>query len=216
MDKVGKMERENAMLILERGSGPGRRWSLDRESYLIGRLPDCDIILPDRSVSRRHARIYLRGDRYWIEDLGSKNGTYINGEPLTEPRPLDDGDEIQIALRFKMAFVGAEETAPLDLEQAGRLRLDRASHDVYIRERKLTPPLSQAQYRLLEALSRAEGKVVSRDELISAVWPGQEAGVTDQALDALVRRLRERLAEVDPDHRYVATVRGHGFRLDNE
>ncbi len=210
------MERENAMLILERGSGPGRRWSLDQPSYLIGRLSDCDIVLPDRRVSRRHARMYLQGDRYWIEDLGSKNGTYVNGEPLTEPRPLDDGDEIQIALRFKMAFVGAEETAPLDVKQGGRLRLDRDYHEVYVGEHKLHPPLSQAQYRLLEVLYLADGKVVPRENLVSAIWPGEEAGVTDQALDALVRRLRERLAELDSDHQYVVTVRGHGFRLDND
>jgi DNA-binding response OmpR family regulator len=48
------------------------------------------------------------------------------------------------------------------------------------------------------------------------VWPDVEsAGVTEQAIDALVRRLRERLAELEPNHQYIITVRGHGFRFEN-
>jgi DNA-binding response OmpR family regulator len=48
------------------------------------------------------------------------------------------------------------------------------------------------------------------------VWSEEEAlGVSEQAIDALVRRLRDRIAAVDPDHAYIVTVRGHGFRFDN-
>jgi DNA-binding response OmpR family regulator len=58
--------------------------------------------------------------------------------------------------------------------------------------------------------------VVSRSELVNGVWGDEEAeGVSEQALDALVRRLRDRLNSLDPDHPYVVTVRGHGLRLDN-
>ncbi len=57
--------------------------------------------------------------------------------------------------------------------------------------------------------------MVSREELIQAVWGEEAFGVTEQAFDALVRRLRERLAEIDPHHHYILTVRGHGLRLDN-
>ena len=65
-------------------------------------------------------------------------------------------------------------------------------------------------------LRDAEGKVCERDEIINTVWPGSESeGVSEQAIDALVRRLRDRLYELD-DRDYVLTVRGHGFRLDND
>ena len=58
--------------------------------------------------------------------------------------------------------------------------------------------------------------MVSREEVVGAVWANEAAaGISEQAIDALVRRLRERLAELDPEHAYVVTVRGHGFRLDN-
>ncbi len=64
-------------------------------STTIGRLPDCDVVLPDPAVSRRHARIVRRGDAYVLSDLGSTNGTLVNGEPVSE-RELRDGDRITI------------------------------------------------------------------------------------------------------------------------
>jgi DNA-binding response OmpR family regulator len=58
---------------------------------------------------------------------------------------------------------------------------------------------------------------VSREEIVNAVWGEQEAvGVTEQALDALVRRLRGRLNKIDPTHDYVLTVRGVGFKFEND
>ena len=58
--------------------------------------------------------------------------------------------------------------------------------------------------------------MVSRDEIVRAVWPDAvEGGVSEQSIDALVRRLRERLAELDPEHQYLVTMRGHGFRFEN-
>jgi DNA-binding response OmpR family regulator len=70
---------------------------------------------------------------------------------------------------------------------------------------------------LIELLADAGGRVVSREEVVAAVWPEAiEEGVSEQAIDALVRRLRDRLAELDPEREYVMTVRGHGFRLADE
>ncbi len=69
---------------------------------------------------------------------------------------------------------------------------------------------------MLEVLYEHEGRVVPRKDLIAEIWGEENAvEVSEQALDALVRRLRDRLAEVDPNHAYVVTVRGHGLRLDN-
>lgn len=208
--------RESAMLILQEGSGAGRRWPLDQSILTIGRGDECDIMLPDRHVSRYHARISRVDDCYAVEDLGSKNGTYVNGREVKTTRMLEDGDEIQIALRFKLAFVDAGATAPLTFigdDETG-LSLDTSARQVQIDSATLDPPLSPAQYRLLKALVDADGGIVSRDDIVMAVWPDSvEEGVSEQAIDALVRRLRERLSELDADHQYVVTVRGHGFRL---
>ncbi len=213
-------EDEVAMLLLQRGGQGGQRWRLDADEVIIGRSPECDIILPDRQVSRRHARIFRRGDQYFLEDLGSKNGTWVNGQPVQDPVPLQDGDEIQVALRFKLAFVGAGATAPLDVTiptaPTQGLFVDVEGRRVFINGREVTPPLSPAQFRFLELLWQAHGGVVSREEIVRHVWADADAaGVTEQAIDALVRRLRERLAEYDPEHMYIVTVRGQGFRLQN-
>jgi DNA-binding response OmpR family regulator len=93
--------------------------------------------------------------------------------------------------------------------------MDTEAKRVWVAGQELDPPLSLAQYRLLELLYDNRSRVVSREEVVSAVWAEDESeGVSEQAIDALARRLRERIAEADPDHQYVVTVRGHGFRLE--
>lgn len=211
--------RENAMLILQRGADAGRRWPLDRSRALtIGRSEECDIHLPDRQVSRLHARITWTEDGFFLQDLDSKNGTHLNGQEVKgAPVPLQDGDEIQIALRFKLAFVDAGATAPLTLTSDNQgLRIDKETRQVWVNGVLTDPPLSLHQYRLLEALWDAGGGVVTRDQIIEAVWPeASSEGVSEQAIDALMRRLRERIEECDQEFRYIITVRGHGFRLEN-
>ncbi|HTP11363.1 MAG TPA: FHA domain-containing protein [Anaerolineae bacterium] len=208
------------ILVVQEGQLAGKRWPLNKTEFVIGRGEDCDIVLPDRQVSRHHFRVVRDDDGYNVEDLGSKNGTYINGAPVRGSMQLQDGDEIQVALSVRLLFVGAEATLPLTQEmlrvaQPG-LRLNKSQRQVWVNGAVLDPPLSLSQYRLLEVLWEHKGKIVTREEVISAVWPeSDEAGITEQAIDALVRRLRDRLAEVDHDHEYLVTVRGHGFRLDN-
>jgi DNA-binding winged helix-turn-helix (wHTH) protein len=81
----------------------------------------------------------------------------------------------------------------------------------------LIPPLSVSQYDLLVCLYEHQGSVVTREEVVEAVWKNEEAvGVTEQALDALVRRLRDRLKKNDPTHEYIVTIRGVGFKLEND
>lgn len=208
---------EMPMLLIVEGPNPGRKILIDQQELVFGRDETCDLVIPERQVSRLHARISVTGDRYVLTDLDSKNGTFVNGQPLTEPWSLQDGDEIQIAFCCKMAFVGADATAPVILEEPlGGLRMDLESKRVWVGGRELQPPLSIAQYRLLELLYEEPGRVYSRDQIVETVWPADDRdGISEQAIDALARRLRERLAEFDPDSQYVITVRGHGFRLEN-
>jgi hypothetical protein len=206
------------MLIVYEGQLEGQRWVIDQPLVIIGRGSDCDIALPERQVSRHHAQIERENGGYLLRDLGSKNGTCVNGQEVHDrPHCLKDGDEIQIALCVKMGFVGADATLPLELTGPNRgLHVDQAARRVFMGGHELTPPLSVAQYRLLDLLLDHEGEVVSRDAIVTAVWAEEEEiGITEQAIDALVRRLRDRIAAVDPDHAYIVTVRGHGFRLDN-
>ena len=208
------------ILVVQEGQLAGRRWPVDKPSLTIGRGEECDIVMPDRQVSRTHVRVLRGDDGFYAEDLGSKNGTYVNGMPVKGRVKLQDGDEIQIALSIRLLFVGTDATLPLTKEMIRvslpGLRLSKSQRRVWVGGKELDPALSLAQYRLLELLYERKGKVVTRDDVIQAVWPdSDESGITEQAIDALMRRLRDRLAEADPDHEYIATVRGHGFRLED-
>jgi DNA-binding response OmpR family regulator len=80
----------------------------------------------------------------------------------------------------------------------------------------MIPPLSVPQFLLLKTLFDHQGEVVSRSDLVFAVWGSDRAvGVSEQALDALIRRLRERINLMDDTQEYITTVRGHGIRLEN-
>lgn len=70
--------------------------ALDRHDMVIGRHPDCDIIVEEGAISRRHARIYEENGQHLIEDLQSRNGTYVNNRMIHQPIRLFDGDLISI------------------------------------------------------------------------------------------------------------------------
>ncbi|HYY58202.1 MAG TPA: FHA domain-containing protein [Pyrinomonadaceae bacterium] len=109
---ISLMDGAHAKLVIERGRSAGKQFPLSDEESQIGRwdadggiFPDVDLDAddPEAKVSRRHARIMRRSDKYFIEDLGSTNGTFINrGRRLLpgDRQPLQDGDEIIVGKTF--------------------------------------------------------------------------------------------------------------------
>jgi pSer/pThr/pTyr-binding forkhead associated (FHA) protein len=212
----GNLE-EAPLLIGQTGPLKGERWVLNK-ILTIGRELTCEVIIPDRQVSRFHARLTPTPEGIVLEDLGSKNGVHRNGTPVEGQVTLQDGDMVQIALAQQFLYLTSDATIPLsDFEDtSGRVRLDQRSRMVWVDNQLIDPPLSALQFHVLRVLSDHRGQVVDRQQLISEAWGEEEAvGVSDQALDALLRRLRDRIAEIDPAHPYIVTVRGHGIRLDN-
>lgn len=201
-----------ALLILHDAVGAvAQRWVLDAPAMTIGRDEANAVVLADREVSRRHAQVDHDGDHYTLTDLGSKNGTFVNGTPVHRATVLRDGDEILIAPRHRLIFVDSEATVPAQRPPRG-LRIDAASRGVTIDGQPIDPPLTATQFALLTLLAREPGRVYTRDEVIEACYPFED-GVSDQAVDGLVRRVRSRIAAIDPSREYVVVVRGHGVRL---
>ena len=212
----GNLE-EAPLLIGQTGPLKGERWVVDK-ILTIGRELTCEVIIQDRQVSRFHARLTPTPEGIVLEDLGSKNGVHRNGTPVVGQVTLLDGDTVQIALAQQFIYLTSDATVPLadSGDISGRLRLDMRSRRAWVDNLLIDPPLSALQFHLLQILSDHQGQVVDRQQLVSETWWEEEAiGVSDQALDALLRRLRDRIASLDPGHKYIVTVRGHGIRLDN-
>src|SRR5262249_20728117 len=84
-------------LVFLAGPIAGRRYKLADGEYVIGRRSDCQIFVPDMRVSRQHARLWKTGESWEIEDLGSNNGTFVNGIKVQTATQIRHDDEILIA-----------------------------------------------------------------------------------------------------------------------
>lgn len=102
-------------LVMSEGPQPGQTFVLDRDLLAIGRDPTNNIVVNDPQVSRQHARIARQGDLMVIEDVGSTNGTFVNGMRLTSPHTLVNGDMIGLGDAATLTFYGgsAITTEPL-------------------------------------------------------------------------------------------------------
>src|SRR5690349_3244727 len=96
------------LLVRRPGANPERVELLPDTPCGIGRAPENRIVLTDSSVSRQHARLFPREDFWWVEDLGSKNGTKVNGNTIDGPKRLKAGDGVQVG-SFQLVF--SSETA---------------------------------------------------------------------------------------------------------
>ena len=104
VDVTDEVDRAGAALVVRSGGGrAGESFTIDRDRMSIGRTPDAAVFLDDVTVSRNHALIVRREDGFYIDDLGSLNGTYVNRRRIESHR-LEDGDEIQIG-KYKLSYL---------------------------------------------------------------------------------------------------------------
>jgi len=102
-----------SLVVTERG-GAQRRLSFNGSEVSVGRLDDNDVVLPKNNVSKHHARLVLKDERFLLEDMGSTNGTYVNGRKIASPIVVAGGDKIYIG-DFILAIApatGAASSAP--------------------------------------------------------------------------------------------------------
>ncbi|MGV8885045.1 MAG: FHA domain-containing protein [Microbacteriaceae bacterium] len=101
-DAIAALPSGSALLIVRRGPTSGARFLLDGNVTTVGRHPDADIFLDDVTVSRRHAEFLREGTSFQVKDLGSLNGTYLDGERI-DVSPLGDRAEVQVG-KFRLTF----------------------------------------------------------------------------------------------------------------
>lgn len=162
-----------ADLILEivEGDGAGRQTEIS-DSIEIGRDPSNKIPLDDDQASRRHARVSAQGDLALVEDLGSTNGTYVNGQPVEGPRAVRPGDRIRVGLTvFELRTaqeVQRQPSAVLPIPQVTKL-----SRDVLepVPQEQLEPPPAAAP-----AAAAPSAPAFAAEETPAAFVPPEVAG----------------------------------------
>ena len=186
----------------------GREHLLAGESVTIGRAVESDIVITSRRVSREHSRVERQGRHVTLVDLGSTNGTFLNGERVLAPVRLRDGDSVSVG-DVVLVFHDPESTF---LETPfPELEVDVAAGTVRV-DRRLVE-LSPKEFALLGYLYEHRGQVCSKDDIGYAVWPEYQQGVYDYQIENLVRRLRSRI-EPDPNSpQLLLTLRGLGYKL---
>src|SRR5437879_1252057 len=94
-------------LVIAEGKEAGREFVFEQSSVVIGRTSECDVVLYDPGVSRKHARIFAEGEGWFVEDMGSSNGTKVNGS-IIKKKQLSDGDAVSlgpVVFNFNATFL---------------------------------------------------------------------------------------------------------------
>ncbi len=199
----------DTFLIIERGitEETVQLLALSKSTTIIGRPTlenSPDIKIDDPQISRKHAEICFKDGCFWLRDLGSKNGTTLNNQPIGEKKlyQLTDNSLIGLAVikdspRAILRFRQLEGTGQEPVEQITQvplwLKIVDERKEVQVDGKLLDLP--RKEYDLLLFLYRRAGMVCSRDEIIARVWPeARDPGaVSDATIDQLVHRLREKI-----------------------
>ena len=211
----------NATLVIESTVIGGGQFALNEGGrYFVGRSPACDIVIDLPIISRKHAQIMYHDNAFFVSDLESRNGTFVNAKLLQgdEEVSLSHGDWIgfandQVILHYHES--GGSTTLGMDRTAVhSDLRLDASTEQVWVKGNQLSPPLSQGEFDLLSFLYEKRGIAVGEDEFTAALL--SEFGEEDDAKGEIGRRVRQlRLKmELNPSApQLLVTLPGYGYIL---
>jgi len=187
-------------------------YTLEPEVSIIGReAAMCQVVVPDKRISRIHATIERKGVYCYLHDANSANGTFVNGRRIREPHLLKDQDTIGLGPGpALLRFDDADKTAQV----LPRLHYDEATMKFFLNKEALQ--LTPNEFRLFYHLYQHIGEVCLRQSCAEAVWErAYDPGPDDEGLHKLITKIRRKLADIDPEARDVlVTHHGMGYQLD--
>ncbi len=208
-----------AVLVMIRSDGERRSFSIARDMTVIGRREDCDLRIPLGEISRKHCRLVRDGEVLRLEDLGSSNGTYHNGERVQES-VLTPGDTIQIGpvvFALQIDGVPADEdlhpVPPQELAAGGASDLDTEvtegeySEGEYAAEGELP---AEGEYAAEEELP-AEGEYATGEELVAEGEYAADVEVADSVPEGEYAAL-----ESEPDAQFADAGAGGDYAAEEE
>jgi serine phosphatase RsbU (regulator of sigma subunit)/pSer/pThr/pTyr-binding forkhead associated (FHA) protein len=167
-----------AFLVAENGLTAGQRHVLNKSRHVLGRHPECDIVVDAGAVSRHHAQLFRMGDEFYVEDLNSRNGTFVNDQMIFGRHRLGEGDRIRvcdIAFTFhdEQSAQGGDSSSMAVLVDDARdssvstimSKLDVSSEDGSVRF-SATP---EAQLKALIEITKSLGRSLSLDQVLPRV-----------------------------------------------
>ena len=198
----------DATLIVRSGVDGVGRVPLDQSRHLIGRRAPADIVFDNEYVSGSHAEITFDGLQYALRDLGSKNGTFLDGEPVGDnPVPLRSGARIDlgraaVVLTFQLSDATTTQTASdfglgTGEPNSSWLKVQPNAHVVLVEGEPIQTPLSPKAFDLLALLYERRGTACSWADISSRAWPERDgASVSPGEVAQQVRQIRQR---IDPE-----------------
>ena len=167
-----------AILQVFNQSGPSEQLPLEGDRAVLGRHPDCDVVLDAASVSRQHAQIVKEGGQYFVEDLHSRNGTFVNGQLISGRQQLHDGDKLKIC-DLSLTFYSNQPHGRPNVTETSSLALtddEAATHTSSIMSKvdvssgnsglRLTVN-PEAKLRAMIEIAQNLGKALSLDEVLA-------------------------------------------------
>ena len=219
MSRGSEVTDVSPILVLKLPDGPVPPINVAPPGIQIGRSKEGnDLVIDSAYVSRQHVKILLDDATALIQDLGSTNGTWVNGVRLgTEPTPLPPEAEVVLGhSSISFSFQAGETTVRADIDAEGRgWTVDLLSREVHVHGVALSPPLSRKDFDILSFLWQRRHSACSRFEIAARGWPERSPGdVGNDEIDQYIRRIRRRIGDAGGDPGNIKTIRRFGYKLD--
>ena len=219
-------EQPEASLVVRSGVNGVERVALDKSRHVIGRREPADIVLDNEYVSGSHAEIIFANNQYAVRDLNSKNGTFLDSEPVgDQPVPLRSGARIDlghaaVVLTFQLADATITQTSSdfgleTNSSKTSWLEVRPEARAVLVDGKQIKTPLSRKAFDLLSLLYERSGTACSWVDISREVWPEREgAPVSPGEVAQQVRQIRQRIDPEGTRPNPISSVQGFGYRLD--